>query len=71
MNVPVKLSLYAAVLAAVFGATFFTAQLVVDADLADDWRPQIHQTSDEPNTTELPAAPEEHSEGPESEEGER
>ncbi|MBF4551843.1 hypothetical protein C5E07_06640 [Pseudoclavibacter sp. RFBJ3] len=59
MNVPVKLSLYAALLAAVFGAAFFTAQLAVDAGPADDWRPQIHQT------------PDEQSEAPEHGEGER
>ncbi len=70
MNVPVKLSLYGALLAAVFGAAFFTAQVVTEADRADGWRPQIHQTS-QPGSTEAPGLPVEHSDAPQHTEGER
>ncbi|MBS3179651.1 MULTISPECIES: hypothetical protein [unclassified Pseudoclavibacter] len=70
MNVPVKLSLYGALLAAVFGAAFFTAQVVTEADRADGWRPQIHQTS-QPGSTEAPVLPAEHSEAPQHTESEQ
>lgn len=69
MNAPVKLSLYAALLAAVFGAAFFTAQVVAEADRAGDWRPQ--QTAHTPSPTELPDSADEHSEAPQHGEGEK
>lgn len=54
MRAPVKLGLYVALLAAIFGAAYFTAQVVVEADTNDDWRPQIHQTTPGPDATEEP-----------------
>lgn len=71
MNAPVKLSLYAALLAAVFGAAFFTAQVVAEADRAGDWRPQQQQTAHTPSPTELPDSADEHSEAPQHGEGEK
>lgn len=71
MSVPVKLGLYAALLAAVFGAAFFTAQVVAEADKAGDWRPQIQQISQVPTATELPDGTDEHSEAPQHGEGEQ
>ncbi|WP_424465837.1 hypothetical protein [Pseudoclavibacter helvolus] len=71
MNVPVKLSLYAALLVGVFGAAFFTAQVVVEADRAGDWRPQLHQTQEVPPETDAPGGSGAHSEAPRHEEGEQ
>ncbi|WP_146077862.1 hypothetical protein [Pseudoclavibacter sp. AY1F1] len=68
---PVKLSLYAALLAAVFGAAFFTAQVVAEADRSDDWRPSILEITQGPAATEAPGGTDGHFEAPEHGEGEK